>query len=87
MLEHGRAMKIIFYGKLAGELGRELDIALDGPCTICGLRERVIAAFPSAAQLLSDERVRACVGSQIVPGAYSVEPTDEVEFLAPVSGG
>jgi molybdopterin converting factor small subunit len=59
---------------------------VETPCTIAGLRERIVVAFP-AALLLRDKRVRACIGAAIVPDDHPVTPTDEVEFLAPVSGG
>jgi molybdopterin converting factor small subunit len=79
-------MKVTFYGKLADMLGRELDLAVETPCTIAGLRERIFAAFPAALPL-RDKRVRACIGGAIVRDDHPVTPTDEVEFLAPVSGG
>jgi molybdopterin converting factor small subunit len=79
-------MKVTFYGKLADTLGRELNLPVETPCTIAGLRERIVAAFPAAVPL-QDKRVRACIGSAIVPDDHPVMPTEEVEFLAPVSGG
>jgi molybdopterin converting factor small subunit len=79
-------MKIIFFGRLASLLGRELDLTVEEPCTVAGLRERIVAAFPAAVPL-QDKRVRACVGGAIVPDDHPIAPTDEVGFLAPVSGG
>jgi molybdopterin converting factor small subunit len=80
-------MKITFYGRLAGVLGRELDLVVEEPCSIARLRERIAATCPAAAGLLEDQRVRACVGSELVADDYRVGVTDAVEFLAPVSGG
>ena len=80
-------MKIKFHGRLAGVLGRDLDLVVEEPCTIARLRDRIAAARPAAAGLLEDRRVRACVGSELVADDHRVEATDEVEFLAPVSGG
>ena len=79
-------MKVTFYGKLADILGRELDLAMETPCTIAGLRERIVASFPAAFPM-GDKRVRACIGGAIVLDDHPVTPTEEVEFLAPVSGG
>jgi molybdopterin converting factor small subunit len=36
---------------------------------------------------LADGRVRACVGATLVGDDHPLAATDEVEFLAPVSGG
>lgn len=80
-------MKITFYGRLAGVLGRELDLVVEEPCTIARLRDRIAATFPAAAGLLEDQRVRACVGSELVADDHRIGATDEIEFLAPVSGG
>jgi molybdopterin converting factor small subunit len=80
-------MKIRFHGRLTEALGRELDLALEEPCTIGGLRQRIARSFPGAAGLLNDARVRACVGAELVADGHPVRPTDAVEFLAPVSGG
>lgn len=82
-----RAMKIIFHGRLADLVGRELDLHLEEPCTIARLRQRIAASFPAAASLLEDRRVRACVMDELVADDRRVQATDEVEFLAPVSGG
>ena len=80
-------MKVIFYGKLASVLGRELEFAVEDRCTVAALREQIVAAFPTAAPSLEDRRVRACVSGELVPDDRWVEGADEVEFLAPVSGG
>jgi sulfur-carrier protein len=80
-------MKIRFHGRLADALGRELDLVLEGPCTIGRLRQRIAASFPGAAGLLEDRRVRACVRDELVADDHRVAVTDAVEFLAPVSGG
>jgi molybdopterin converting factor small subunit len=80
-------MKVIFYGKLASMLGRELELAVEEPCTVARLLEQIVAAFPAAAPSLQDGRVRAVVESRIVLDDHRVGEADQVEFLAPVSGG
>jgi sulfur-carrier protein len=82
-----RPMRVTFYGKLAGMFGRELDLAIETPCTVSALRNRIAQAYPELAPSLRDRRVRACVGSTLVPDDHSLAQTDIVEFLAPVSGG
>lgn len=80
-------MKIRFHGRLADAFGRELDLAIEEPCTIQHLRERIAGSSSSAAALIKDRRVRACVCDEMVTDDHPVRPTDAVEFLAPVSGG
>lgn len=80
-------MKITFYGRLADVLGRELDLAVEEPCTIARLKHHIADAFPRAASLLEDQRVRACLMDELVPDDHRVGTGDAVEFLAPVSGG
>jgi molybdopterin converting factor small subunit len=80
-------MKIRFHGRLADALGRELDLAVEGSCTIGHLRQRIAGSFPGAAGLLEDRRVRAFVGDELVADDHRLRGTDAVEFLAPVSGG
>jgi len=81
------AMKVTFYGKLAAMLGAQLELAVETPCTIASLRTRIAEAHPEAAKSLADRRIRACVGSRLVPDDHPLAAADEVEFLAPVSGG
>lgn len=81
------AMKIKFYGKLADIVGRDLDLAIVGHCTIGELRERLSEAYPAIASPLQDKRVRAFIGSVIATDERQIRSHDEVEFLAPVSGG
>ena len=80
-------MKVTFYGKLASLLGRELELDCETPCTVAGLRDAISHTFPDAAGPLDDRRVRACVASRLVADDYPLRAADEVEFLAPVSGG
>jgi len=80
-------MRIIFYGKLADMLGRELDLPIETPCSVAEIRHRIAQAYPEIARSLTDRRVRACVGSTLVPDDHTLAGADDVEFLAPVSGG
>ena len=80
-------MKVTFYGKLAEAFGRKLDVPAARPCTVAELRSRIAEAYPEAEGALADRRVRACVLDELVSDDHTLEPNDEVEFLAPVSGG
>jgi len=80
-------MRVTLYGRLADLLGRDLEVAVDTPCTVAALRSRMIETWPHMAQPLGDRRVRACVGNKLVPDDHPLDGTDDVEFLAPVSGG
>ena len=80
-------MKVRFYGKLAAAMGSHVDMAIDMPCTVAQVRRRLIAARPDLAEVMDDKRIRAIVGESVVADGYQLSPTDELEFLAPVSGG
>ncbi len=80
-------MKVLFYGKLRDVFGEQLEVSLSAPCTVEGLRRHLIAGHPDAAEALRDKRVRAFVGDTLVADTDALSPGDEVEFLAPVSGG
>jgi len=83
----GDPMYIAFHGRLADLFGREIDLPVDGPCTVAELKTRLAAGRPEAAELVENRRVRACVGDALVADSRIVAPGDSVEFLAPVSGG
>jgi len=80
-------MRVQFYGKLAGCLGKEVVVELPAACSIAEIRERLATAYPDAAQALGSRRVRACVGDTIVPDNHLVQPNETIEFFPPVSGG
>lgn len=80
-------MKVLFYGRLADMIGRQIEIEMTQPCSIAALRERIAAAHPAAAEAIGSERVRACVGDAIVADSHVVSLDETVEFLPPVSGG
>jgi molybdopterin converting factor small subunit len=80
-------LKILFYGRLADALGREMELDQVSGGTIGDLRERIAAENPQAAQALSSQRVRACVGGSLMLDDDRIGPEDAVEFLPPLSGG
>jgi molybdopterin converting factor small subunit len=80
-------MKVLFYGKLASAIGPRLDVPVSAPTSVAGLRRHLIAAYPQIAEALQDRRVRAVVGDNVVGDDHALGTQDEVEFLAPVSGG
>ena len=80
-------MKIRFYGRLADLLGTEIDVALARTCSVEEVKRILASSNPAAAEALANRRVRACIGDAIVADQHDVAPDDELEFLAPVSGG
>jgi molybdopterin converting factor small subunit len=80
-------MRVFFYGKLASAIGSQLDVPIDGPCSLGGLRRHLVETYPDVADALQDERVKALVGEALVADDYTLSAQDEVAFLAPVSGG
>ena len=76
-----------FYGKLSAAFGPQVELTIEPPCTVAQVRRELIATHPDLAGMMSDKRVRPIVGDSIVPDAHELLPADELEFLAPVSGG
>lgn len=81
------AMKVLFHGKLSDSFGPAVEVPSRAPCTVAELRRQLVAGNPDAAAALQDKRVRAFVGDTLVGDTHPLAPDDEVEFLAPVSGG
>ena len=80
-------MKILFHGRLADVLGREMELPAETGCSIAELRERIAEHRPSAAGPILSQRIRACIGDTIVAEDHIVAPGEQVEFFPPVSGG
>jgi len=80
-------VKILFYGRLADAIGRELEVKASDGCTVAELRQTLAASHPEAAETLASRRARACVGDFVVAEDYVLAAADQVEFLPPVSGG
>ena len=78
-------MRILFYGRLAQAVDRQIEIDTPHGCTVADLRRRLAADHPAAADAL--KRSRACIGSAFVSDDHSLAAEDKVEFLPPVSGG
>ena len=79
-------MKILFYGRLADSIGRELELHMAG-CSVAELRHRLASDYPDVGAILANRRSRACVGDALVHDDYVVAAGDTVGFLPPVSGG
>ena len=80
-------MKVFFYGKLSGVAGSEIDVPAEGLSSVGRLRRHLATAYPMMAKMLEDHRVKALVDETIVSDDHPLSAKDEVEFLAPVSGG
>lgn len=80
-------MRVRFYGRLAQEIGSDLELGDETPITVAELRRRLAAQYPSAAYVLNNERSRVYVRNEFVPDEHRLDAQDEVEILAPVSGG
>lgn len=78
-------MRVIFYGRLADAIAREVTLDVQTSCTVAELRSRLDGAFPGNG--LANGRVRACVAGMIVSDDAILEPVQTVEILAPLSGG
>ncbi len=80
-------MRVHFYGRLTQEIGSELELGGETSILVAELRRRLAAQYPGAASVLNNERSRVCVRNEFVSDEHRLDPQDEVEILAPVSGG
>lgn len=78
--------RIRFYGRLAEELQPELSLPFPAQgLTVAELREVLAERF--GAPRLLDGRVKAAVRDEIAGEQRLVAPGEQVDFLAPLSGG
>ncbi len=85
-LDHPAAVrttvKVLFFGKVGDQLGREREVAIpEGGCTVLELRRLIDEAA------LAVRGVRASVNREIAPDDARVRPGDEVAFFSLFSGG
>lgn len=80
-------MKILLFGQLGEQLGRELDgdVPEDG-CSIAALRRMLVQKDPAYAPLAGPS-IRACVDQILVREDFVVRQGQEVAFVPPLSGG
>lgn len=77
-------MRILFFGRLAETIGREIEFDLPaGGCTVAELRNRLAESWPQLVQ----PSVRACIDREMAPESAHVAPDREVAFVPPLSGG
>ncbi len=78
--------RILFFGKVADAMGRELDVALpDAGCTIGDLRRRL--AEQTGSDVLLQPGVRASVDKRVTTDDARVGSESEVAFFSVFSGG
>ena len=78
--------RVLFFGKVADMVGRELEVSLpDGGCTIGELRRRVAAQTRS--DILLQPGVRASLDKQVTTDEARVSAGSEVAFFSLFSGG
>ena len=81
-------MKVIFYGKLAETIGREIDFDLGQPIATVGeLRAALAKAWPEHADDLMGPRVKTLIGDDFVDDDADLDESIAIEFFPPVSGG
>lgn len=80
-------MRIRFYGKLAEQLGSEVDLTPPpGTDTVRKLRQVLAATYPDVSVDLNG-RSLVCVGDQMVSDQQALSDDLTIEFLPPLSGG
>ena len=75
-------MRVLFFGRVADQLGRERQVELPaGGCTIGQLRGLI------ALDVLGKPGIRAAIDKQVVADDALVAPGAEVAFFSVFSGG
>lgn len=79
--------RILFFGRLAEQIGREreVDIPADG-CSIGALRRR-LAEHPDLEILAPGRGMLVSVDQEILQDDGNVMPAQEIAFFSPLSGG
>jgi len=80
-------MKVVFYGRLAEEIGAELEVSVLPGSSVADVREMIAAKHPNVAGVLLSRRALSVVGEWMVRDDYRLAANDTLEFLPPVSGG
>ena len=80
-------VRISLYGRLRDHFGPDLELQTNGPCSVADLLERLAVIYPDGHILLANPRICACVENQLVGRDFSLDPSQTVDLLAPVSGG
>jgi len=80
-------MKVVFYGRLAEEIGAELEVGVSPGSSVAEVREMIAAEHPNVAGVLVNRRALSVVGERMVRDDYRLAAGDTLEFLPPVSGG
>ena len=79
-------IRVLFFGKVADILGREIHVSLPGAgCTIADLRRRI--ADQTGSDILLQPGVRASVDKQVTTDEGRVSAKSEVAFFSLFSGG
>lgn len=82
------AVRVLFFGRVADALGRELQVDLPPQgCSIGELRERLSALGEVAREALGRCDVRMAVDQILADDGSWVRPRQEVAFFSMFSGG
>lgn len=87
-MDSDRVQEVVlrFYGRLAEEVGCDLRVRTPAEgLTIGALRRQLAEQY--GLQHLCSPRVKVAVGDEFVGDDHLVRGGDDVEFLAPLSGG
>ncbi len=80
-------MIILFFGRLADILGREVALSLPQPCHVADVRRELARLHPASGAELEVARARAFIGDALAREDSLVREGDEVAFFPPLSGG
>ena len=83
-----RRLDILFFGKLAETIGRDVRVELpSGGCTVSELRKLLASRYPDSTADLTSPSLKAWVDDGLVGEDFRVAAGGKVEFFPPLSGG
>ena len=80
-------MNVVFYGRLAEEIGPEIEVGFLPGSSVAEVRKILAAKHPKVAGVLLNRRALSFVDGRQVHDDYRLAAGDTLEFLPPVSGG
>ena len=79
--------RLIFFGRLAEQIGREREVDIPEDGTTIGALRKLLSDDPELEILAPGRGMLASVDQEVVQDDAHVKPGQEIAFFSPLSGG